>query len=63
MGRIFIIFALLIMLVLAAFSISQVEIFFDKMLFVSKTSELHKWFIANEEYFTSGTWEPTELYV
>lgn len=30
---------------------------------MSKSSELYHWFIANDKYFNSGTWLPTEIFV
>jgi len=30
---------------------------------VSKSSELYQWFQLNEEYFTGGHYEPTQIFV
>lgn len=62
-GRIIIIFLYALAIAIASFGVSRLEVFFDQMLFVSKESELYDWFVANENYFTTGTWAPTEIYV
>jgi len=62
-GRILILLMFVLMVAIAAFGISSVEVFFDQVLFVSESSQLNKWFQANEKYFTSGTLDPTEFYV
>ena len=53
----------LLFLITAAILISQLDIYFDQLLFVSKESEIYEWFAANEKYFTTGTLVPTEIYV
>ena len=58
-GRTVILFFYLIVFCIAAFGVSEVQIHFDEMLFVSKHSDVYKWFNANEEYFAGGTWTPT----
>jgi hypothetical protein len=63
MGRTVVLFVYGIALCIAAYGISEVEIYFDEMLFVSKNSDLYEWFTLNDKYFTGGTWAPTEIFV
>lgn len=39
---------------LAVYQALQIEIYFSKSYFVSDSSEVSKWFAANEEYFSTG---------
>lgn len=43
-GKIVILGLYALAVVLAGISVTQLEIFFDKMLFVSKDSEIYEWF-------------------
>ena len=63
MGRTVILFLYLLAFCIGAYGVSEMDIYFDDMLFVSKSSDLYKWFNLNEQYFTRGTWVPTQIFV